>query len=154
LISKTSIENLKNQIDIVDIISSFIELKKAGANFKACCPFHNENTPSFIVSPAKQIYHCFGCSNGGDAIKFVMEYEKLTYPETIEKIAALTNFTVEYENNNEPVLNTSILESVNEFYKTLLSQNQNALNYLVSRGITKESIDKFQVGYAPSSNET
>ena len=83
-----------------------------------------------------------------------MEYEKLTYPETIEKIAALTNFTVEYENNNEPVLNTSILESVNEFYKTLLSQNQNALNYLVSRGITKESIDKFQVGYAPSSNET
>ena len=112
MISKTSIENLKNQIDIVDIVSSFIELKKSGANFKACCPFHSEDTPSFTVSPTKQIYHCFGCSNGGDAIKFVMEYEKLTYPEAIEKIAALTNFNLEYDNNDSQALNTSILDAV------------------------------------------
>ncbi|MGE4383207.1 MAG: DNA primase [Arcobacter sp.] len=154
LISKTSIENLKNQIDIVDIVSSFIELKKSGANFKACCPFHGEDTPSFTVSPTKQIYHCFGCSNGGDAIKFVMEYEKLTYPEAIEKIAALTNFNLEYDNNDSQALNTSILDAVNNYYQNNLFSNSNALQYLNSRGITKESIDKFQIGYASSSNDT
>ena len=154
MISKTSIENLKNQIDIVDIVSSFIELKKSGANFKACCPFHGEDTPSFTVSPAKQIYHCFGCSNGGDAIKFVMEYEKVTYPEAIEKIAALTNFNLEYDNNDSQALNTSILDAVNNYYQNNLFSNSNALQYLNSRGITKESIDKFQIGYASSSNDT
>ena len=154
MISKTSIDNLKNQIDIVDIVSSFIELKKSGANFKACCPFHGEDTPSFTVSPAKQIYHCFGCSNGGDAIKFVMEYEKLTYPEAIEKIAALTNFNLEYDNNDSQALNTSILDAVNNYYQNNLFSNSNALQYLNSRGITKESIDKFQIGYASSSNDT
>lgn len=154
MISKTSIDNLKNQIDIVDIISSFIELKKSGANFKACCPFHGEDTPSFTVSPTKQIYHCFGCSNGGDAIKFVMEYEKLSYPEAIEKIAALTNFNLEYDNNDSQALNTSILDAINNYYQDNLLNNQNALQYLSSRGITKESIKKFQIGYAPSSNDT
>ena len=154
MISKTSIENLKNQIDIVDIVSSYIELKKSGTSFKACCPFHGEETPSFIVSPAKQIYHCFGCSNGGDAIKFVMEYEKLSYPEAIEKIAALTNFNLEYDNNDSQALNTSILDAVNNYYQNNLFSNSNALQYLNSRGITKESIDKFQIGYASSSNDT
>ena len=154
MISKTSIENLKNQIDIVDIVSSYIELKKTGANFKACCPFHGEDTPSFTVSPTKQIYHCFGCSNGGDAIKFVMEYEKLSYPEAIEKIAALTNFNLEYDNNDSQALNTSILDAINNYYQDNLLNNQNALQYLSSRGITKESINKFQIGYASSSNDT
>ena len=154
MISKTSIENLKNQIDIVDIVSSYIELKKSGTSFKACCPFHGEDTPSFTVSPTKQIYHCFGCSNGGDAIKFVMEYEKLTYPEAIEKIAALTNFNLEYDNNDSQALNTSILDAVNNYYQNNLFSNSNALQYLNSRGITKESIDKFQIGYASSSNDT
>ena len=154
MISKTSIENLKNQIDIVDIVSSYIELKKSGANFKACCPFHSEDTASFTVSPTKQIYHCFGCSNGGDAIKFVMEYEKLSYPEAIEKIAALTNFNLEYDNNDSQALNTSILDAINNYYQNNLLNNQNALQYLSSRGITKESINKFQIGYAPSSNDT
>ena len=154
MISKTSIENLKNQIDIVDIVSSYIELKKSGTSFKACCPFHGEETPSFTVSPAKQIYHCFGCSNGGDAIKFVMEYEKLSYPEAIEKIAALTNFNLEYDNNDSQVLNTSILDAVNKYYQNNLLSTLNAIQYLSSRGITKESIDKFQIGYASSSNDT
>ena len=154
MISKASIENLKNQIDIVDIVSSYIELKKSGTSFKACCPFHGEETPSFTVSPAKQIYHCFGCSNGGDAIKFVMEYEKLSYPEAIEKIAALTNFNLEYDNNDSQVLNTSILDAVNKYYQNNLLSTLNAIQYLSSRGITKESIDKFQIGYASSSNDT
>jgi DNA primase len=87
MIKKESIENLKNNLDVVDVVSQFIELKKSGANFKACCPFHGETTPSFVVSPAKQIYHCFGCGVGGDSIKFVMEYEKLNISRNNRKIS-------------------------------------------------------------------
>ena len=100
MIKKESIENLKNNLDIVDVISQFLEVKKSGANFKACCPFHGESTPSFVVSPAKQIYHCFGCGVGGDSIKFMMEYEKLSYPEAIEKLASMNNVNLEYDNVN------------------------------------------------------
>ncbi len=154
MITSVSIENLKNSIDIIDIVSSYIELKKAGANFKACCPFHSETTPSFVVSPNKQIYHCFGCGSGGDSIKFVMEYEKLSYPEALEKIAAISNFTLEYDNNSSNKVDRSILELTNSFYKQSLLQNQIALEYLESRGICKGSIERFEVGYAPSSNKT
>lgn len=101
MINKDSIENLKNNVDIVDTISQFLQLKKSGANFKACCPFHGESTPSFVVSPAKQIYHCFGCGVGGDSIKFVMEYEKLSYPEAIEKLASMNNFTLVYDDTEQ-----------------------------------------------------
>ena len=110
MIKKESIENLKNHLDVVDVISQFLELKKAGANFKACCPFHGETTPSFVVSPAKQIYHCFGCGVGGDSIKFVMEYEKLSYQETIEKLASMYNFNLDYENTTEVKHDSKILE--------------------------------------------
>ena len=82
-------------------------------NLETILSFHGEDTPSFTVSPTKQIYHCFGCSNGGDAIKFVMEYEKLSYPEAI---AALTNFNLEYDNNDSQALNTSILDAINNYY--------------------------------------
>jgi DNA primase len=154
MITSVSIENLKNSIDIIDIVSSFIELKKAGANFKACCPFHSETTPSFVVSPNKQIYHCFGCGSGGDSIKFVMEYEKLSYPEALEKIAAMTNFTLDYENNFSGEIDRSTLEATNSFYKQALFQNKTALEYLYSRGVSKDSIERFEIGYASSSNET
>ena len=100
MIKKESIENLKNYLDVVDVISQFLDLKKSGANFKACCPFHGEDTPSFVVSPSKQIYHCFGCGVGGDSIKFLMEYEKLSYPEAIEKLASMYNYTLEYDTNS------------------------------------------------------
>ena len=87
MIAPDSIEALKTRLDIVDVVGNYVELKKAGANFKAPCPFHDENSPSFVVSPAKQIYHCFGCGVTGDPIRFVMEYEKLNYPEALEKLA-------------------------------------------------------------------
>jgi len=83
MIDPSSIEALKQSIDIVDVIGNYLELKKAGANYKCNCPFHGEKTPSFNVNPQRQIYHCFGCGVGGDAIKFVMEYEKLSFPEAI-----------------------------------------------------------------------
>lgn len=149
MISKNSIEQLKNQIDIVDIISNHIEIKKAGANFKACCPFHGESTPSFVISPGKQIYKCFGCSAGGDAISFVQEYSKLSYPEAIEQIAADMNFTLEYDASTQVKDYKSIMESINSFY--LKSLKDEELQYLKDRGITEESIKEFEIGFAKDS---
>ena len=154
MIKKESIENLKNHLDVVDVISQFLELKKTGANFKACCPFHGETTPSFVVSPAKQIYHCFGCGVGGDSIKFVMEYEKLSYPETIEKLASMYNFNLDYENTEEKKQDTKILEEVNKYYQKLFVNNDNVKEYIHKRGISEFSIEKFEIGYAPISLDT
>ena len=155
MIKKESIENLKNNLDVVDIISQYIELKKSGANFKACCPFHGETTPSFVVSPAKQIYHCFGCGVGGDSIKFVMEYEKLTYPETIEKLASMNNFILEYEeNSSEKKQDTRVIEEVNKFYQKLFVSNPAVKDYIHQRGISDFSVEKFEIGYAPISADT
>uniref|UniRef100_UPI004047AE87 DNA primase n=1 Tax=Aliarcobacter sp. TaxID=2321116 RepID=UPI004047AE87 len=154
MIKKESIENLKNNLDVVDVVSQFLELKKAGANFKACCPFHGETTPSFVVSPAKQIYHCFGCGAGGDSIKFVMEYEKLTYPETIEKLASMYNFNLEYENSTEKKQDTKIIEEVNKFYQKLFVSNLAVKEYIQKRGISEFSVEKFEIGYAPASIDT
>ena len=154
MIKKESIENLKNNLDVVDVISQFLELKKSGANFKACCPFHGETTPSFVVSPAKQIYHCFGCGAGGDSIKFVMEYEKLSYPETIEKLASMYNFNLDYENTIEIKQDTKILEEINKYYQKLFVNNENVKEYIHKRGISEFSIEKFEIGYAPVSIDT
>lgn len=153
MITKESIENLKSHLDVVDVVSQFLELKKSGANFKACCPFHGEDTPSFVVSPAKQIYHCFGCGVGGDSIKFVMEYEKLSYPEAIEKLASMYSVSLEYDKSFKKQ-DTTIITKLNGYYEKLLTQNQTALNYLKQRGISSSSIEKFEIGYASSSNDT
>lgn len=154
MIDNASVEQLKNNIDIVDIISNYIEVKKAGANFKANCPFHGEKTPSFVISPAKQIYHCFGCSVGGDAIKFVQEYEKLNYPEALEKIASMMNFSLAYtqgnSNNNDA---RRVLEQVQSWYAQNLHHTSTALQYVRNRGITQESIETFGIGYVGHSQE-
>ena len=154
MINKESIENLKNNLDVVDVISQFLEVKKSGANFKACCPFHGETTPSFVVSPAKQIYHCFGCGVGGDSIKFVMEYEKLSYPEAIEKLASMNNFHLEYDNTTTKRQDIKILEEVNKYYQRLFVNNKTAKDYINSRAISEYSIEKFEIGYAPVSGDT
>ena len=154
MINKDSIENLKNHIDIVDTISQFLQLKKSGANFKACCPFHGESTPSFVVSPAKQIYHCFGCGVGGDSIKFVMEYEKLSYPEAVEKLASMNNFSLVYDNTDEKKQDTKVIEEINKFFQKNFVNNKVAKDYIKDRGIFESSIEKFEIGFAPSSQET
>jgi len=148
LISQKSIEELKSIIDIVEVIGNYLELKKVGSNYKALCPFHSEKTPSFVVSPTKQIYHCFGCHAKGDAIKFVMEYEKVSFTEAIEKIASMYNFKLEY--NNSDFLSLEILEKINSFYISELYKTEEALNYLKNRGVEEKSIEKFNIGYAPS----
>ena len=148
MIKPESIENLKSIIDIVDVIGNYVQLKKQGSNYTALCPFHSEKTPSFVVSPAKQIYHCFGCGASGDAIKFVMEIEKLSYPEAIEKLANLYNFKLEYTKSAN-FIRADVLEKVNAFYIQELYKNQFAYNYLKERGIKDSTIEKFALGYAP-----
>ncbi|WP_457564397.1 DNA primase [Caminibacter sp.] len=151
MIAKESIENLKSLIDIVDVIGNYVQLKKAGSNYKALCPFHAEKTPSFVVSPAKQIYHCFGCGASGDAIKFVMEIEKLSYKEAIEKLASMYNFKLTYTKGN--FLSIDLLEKVNNFYKSELIKNKMAYEYLKERGLHDSTISKFGLGYAPTIQE-
>jgi DNA primase len=153
LIKQDSIENLKAHIDIIDVVSNYIEVKKAGSNFKALCPFHGEKTPSLVISPSKQIFHCFGCSAGGDAVKFVMEYENLTYPEAIEKLASNYNIKLEYDKNYQK-RDIKALEQSNLYFKKNLDTNSEALKYLEDRGISHSSIEKFELGFAPDSNST
>jgi DNA primase len=148
MIKPESIENLKSIIDIVDVISNYLQLKKEGSNYKALCPFHSEKTPSFVVSPTKQIYHCFGCGASGDAIKFVMEMEKLSYPEAIEKLASMYNFKLDYT-SSKSFVKLDVLESVNNYYISNLYKNKTALEYLKQRGLKDSTIEKFSLGYAP-----
>ncbi|WP_086268020.1 DNA primase [Campylobacter devanensis] len=155
MISKNSIENLKNIVDIADVVGSYIPLKKSGANFVCVCPFHNDKHPSMSISPSKGIYHCFSCKAGGDAIKFVMEYEKLGYVEAIEKLASIYNVALEYTSSkNESKIDKKILENLNLHYKTLLYKNPEALNYLKHRSITDSIIEKWELGWAASSQNT
>ncbi len=154
MIDNASIESLKNSIDIVDVIGSYIELRKAGANYKANCPFHGEKTPSFVVSPSKQIYHCFGCGVGGDSIKFVMELEKLSYPEAIEKLASMHNFSLTYTKGSSDYSDAKrVLEAVGQWYVKNLNHNETAMKYLLDRGISQNSIETFEIGYVPSGGE-
>ncbi|DAB28051.1 MAG: DNA primase [Sulfurimonas sp. RIFOXYD12_FULL_33_39] len=154
MITQDSIEALKARIDIVDVIGSYIELKKAGANYKAPCPFHGEKTASFVVSPAKQIYHCFGCGVGGDSIKFVIEHEKLTYPEALEKLASTYNFSLSYSDKKNSKPRSNLMEKINERYQYLFTKNPQAISYIKERGIYESSVEKFGIGYAPDSNAT
>ena len=155
MIDPKSIERLKAQTDIVDVVGHYLPLKKSGANFVCVCPFHDDKNPSMSVSPSRGIFHCFSCKAGGDAIKFVMDYEKLSYPEAVEKIAGLQNFTLNYVRGGEPAKeNKHILENANAFYRSLLYKTPAAVEYLYSRGITDELIDKFELGFAPESAQT
>lgn len=155
MIENASIENLKQRLDIVDVVGSYLELKKNGANFKALCPFHADNSPSLVVSPSKQIYHCFACGAGGDSIKFVMEYEKLSYPEAIEKLALLSNFSLSYT-SKEGIKkeDRKLMEQLNLFFIKHLETYPEARAYLSKRGISDAMAEKFELGFAPASQLT
>lgn len=154
MITPDSIEALKARLDVVDVVGSYVELRKAGANYKAPCPFHDEKTASFVVSPQKQIYHCFGCGAGGDSIKFTMEYEKLNYPEALEKLADTYNFTLSHTDNKHNKPRSQVMDKLNEYYQNLLSSHQSASSYVKERGIFESSVEMFGIGYAPDSNST
>ncbi len=154
MIENSSIENLKTRLDIVDVVGNYLELKKNGANFKAICPFHSDSNPSLVISPSKQIYHCFSCGAGGDSIKFVMEYEKLNYPETIEKLATMYNFSLSYTDNDKAQVDRKLMDNLTLFFRKNLDYKKSAKEYLLQRGIGESTIEKFELGYAPSSDET
>lgn len=145
MIAKDSIEQLKNRINIVEILGNYIELKRAGVNYSACCPFHGEKTPSFMVSPSKGIYHCYGCGVGGDTIAFVMEYEKLSFIESVEKIASMIGYSLTYTQERQKK-DSQFLDKIAQFYHSKLLQSPQALQYVQSRGISSESLNRFSLG--------
>ncbi len=149
--SHESIERLKEQIDIVEVVANAISLKKTGANYKACCPFHGEKTPSFVVSPDKQIFKCFGCGVSGDAIEFVRKFYNLDFVEAIEKIAKDQGFTLErtkYDDSRD-VYYRANKDAARYFVRSLLSKPNVAMDYLLEkRKLSHEMITKFGIGYA------
>ena len=151
MIRAESIESLKAIVQIVDVISQYVELHKTGSNYKGLCPFHTEKTPSFVVEPNKGLFYCFGCQKGGDAIKFVMEYEHLEYKDAIEKIAAFYNFALEYSKNQ--TLQSDALQKLSEFFRHKLMQNPQLLQYVQKRGISESSREAFGLGFAPQNAE-
>lgn len=152
MIAQKSIDTLKERLDIVDVVGSYFELKKNGANFKTNCPFHNEDTPSFVISPKKQICHCFGCGAGGDSIKFVMDYENLSYSEALESLAKKFNYTLEYTNEQEKKVNTEVMKRLSDYFISLRSPD--LLTYLHNRGLSDESIETWEIGLSPSSMQS
>ena len=150
------IDELLARVDIVDIIDTRVALKKAGKNLHACCPFHNEKTPSFTVSPDKQFYHCFGCGAHGTAIGFLMEYDQLSFPEAIQELADQVGMTVPSTQNvsQSPQQKNlyDLMDKVNQFYVHQLQTHpdrQVFVDYLKSRGLSKSTIEAFGIGMAP-----
>lgn len=154
LIPQHFIHELLARVDIVDLIDSRVPLKKAGANYKACCPFHGEKTPSFTVSQDKQFYHCFGCGLHGNAIGFLMEYDRLEFPDAVEELAAMMGMEVPREEtvSNAPKVDTSlydIMEKAANYYQQQLKSNKSAIEYLKGRGLSGEIAKQFAIGYVP-----
>ena len=158
-IPQSFIDDLTARADIVELIGSRVELKKAGREYRACCPFHNEKTPSFWVSPQKQFYHCFGCGAHGTALGFLMEYDKLSFPEAIEELASRLGLDVPREaggvsaqdsaGSTQPLYDMNL--RVAKHYASVLPGDVRAREYARRRGLTLETIEKFMIGFAPNS---
>ena len=154
------IDQLLNRIDLVDLIDGYVPLKKAGANYKACCPFHGEKTPSFTVSPSKQFYHCFGCGVNGTAISFLMEYDHMQFREAVESLASTAGLEIPEEAQGHQPKQTQVqgidlyqlMDQVNQFYQNKLRQHsdkQQAVDYLKHRGLSGDIAKRFGLGFAP-----
>ena len=159
-IPQSFIDDLLNRVDIVEVIDARVPLKKTGREYQACCPFHNEKTPSFTVSPGKQFYHCFGCGAHGSAIGFLMDYEHLEFPEAIEELARSLGLEVPREAGagHSPAASErrddhySLLERADRFYRAQLREHPQAaraVEYLKRRGLSGEIAARFGLGYAP-----
>jgi DNA primase len=147
-------QELLHRVDIVDVIERYVPLKKGGSNYVACCPFHSEKTPSFTVSPAKQFYHCFGCSAHGNAISFLMEYQGLGYIEAVKDLAESVGMKMpEFEPRAKkpesgPDL-YALMEQASDYYREQLKSSPRAIDYLKGRGLTGKIAARFGIGYAP-----
>ncbi|MDY6794112.1 MAG: DNA primase [Actinomycetota bacterium] len=159
-IKDEDIDALREQVSIVDVISDYVQLKKAGRLFKGLCPFHDEKTPSFMVDPAKQLYHCFGCGEGGNLYTFLMKKEGLDFREAVEKLASRTGFNLHYEGasrgGGEAASRRQRLYNLNKwaadlYHQVLVSHEagKGAMAYLESRGMGDEAVREFHLGFAP-----
>ena len=155
-------QDLLNRVDIVEVVSRYVRLKKGGANFQGLCPFHNEKSPSFTVSPAKQFYHCFGCGAHGNAIGFLMSYGGLGYVDSVKDLASMAGMQVpeaqprsreeaerESERREQETSLVAVMETAMEFYRAELKKTPRAIEYLKARGLTGEVAARFRIGFAP-----
>ena len=156
LIPDSFIDELLARVDIVDVIERRVPLKKAGREWTACCPFHNERTPSFYVSPAKQFFHCFGCGAHGSAVKFLMDYERLEFPDAVEELAQTVGLTVPREGGRDAAPREdktdlyALLDAAALWYEGELPRNADAQAYCRKRGLDAETIKRFRLGWAPA----
>ncbi len=158
-IKKEFIESLIASVDIVNVISSHVQLKRSGTSFMACCPFHSEKSPSFSVNQRGQYFNCFGCHKAGNVITFLMEFEHISFVEAVEELAQFAGVQVEYDEgytNNTPRVNVtpSLVELMDQcvrYYQLALQQSPEAQAYLAQRGLNEETIQKYQIGFAPAS---
>ena len=155
-------QDLLNRVDIVEVVSRYVRLKKGGANFQGLCPFHNEKSPSFTVSPAKQFYHCFGCGAHGNAIGFLMSYGGMGYVDAVKDLASMTGMQVpemqarspeqaqrDTERKEQETSLVAVMETAMEFYRAELKKTPKAIEYLKGRGLTGEIAARFRIGFAP-----
>ncbi len=150
-------QDLLNRVDIVDVVSRYVQLKKGGANYQGLCPFHTEKSPSFTVSPAKQFYHCFGCGAHGNAIGFMMAYASMGYVDAVKDLAASAGMTVpeaprspqDIQRRERETDLYGVMEKAMEFFRARLKESPKAVAYLKGRGLTGEIAARFRIGYAP-----
>ena len=165
MITQATIQQIMARADITDVVGSFVKLKKRGTNLLGLCPFHNEKTPSFTVSPAKEIYKCFGCGKSGNVVSFVMEHEKYSYPETLKWLAQRYQIEIEEtqlnDDQRQALQVADSLFALNQFAQQFFTQQLTAteegkaigLSYFEERGFRNESIQKFQLGYSPEQRD-
>ena len=155
MIPESFIQELLHRVDVVDLIDAYVPLKKAGANYAACCPFHSEKSPSFTVSPTKQFYHCFGCGAHGTAISFLMEYSGLGFIDAIKELSARVGLQVPEDegrrSHDGPKVTalTDVMARAAKYYYEQLKRSEKAIAYLKARGVSGEIAQKFGIGYAP-----
>ena len=162
-IPRDFIDDLLNRTDVVEIVDSRVKLKKAGKNYQACCPFHDEKTPSFTVSQDKQFYHCFGCGAHGNAISFIMEFDRLEFVEAVEELAKLHGLDIPREASSRPPISEAkkqqlvddyeLMEKVTRFFQHQLKHHSNSakvIDYLKNRGLSGDIVKQWEIGYAPS----
>lgn len=159
LFSDSFIERVRAASDVVDVIGASLPLKRAGANFVTLCPFHKEKSPSFNVNPGKQIFHCFGCHKGGNVFRFVMDYENITFPEAVQRLAERAHIPLEFEDNPAAQQVRGLKDSLLKLHEAICLRWQNCLaseaagqvarDYLAKRGVSPEAVKEFRLGAAP-----
>ena len=156
MIAQDKIEQIKDSNDIIEVLSDYLQMKKAGSNYRALCPFHQEKTPSFMASPAKQIFHCFGCHTGGNVFTFIQKIENISFVESVKLLAKRAGIELDYARSDINYSEKEKLIEINkealDFFRDSLKKSEKSLKYTGERGIKADVIEEFRLGYAPEGN--